>query len=141
MQGMHHPEVFGAVACHSGDSYFEYCYMNDISKLHANLAGYGGWEKLRDTLETVKPKSTQFYQTMGTLAYGMAYAPNPDAPDGFDMPIDLETGALREDVWARWLENDPLRKLDQPQYAAALGQLKARESAAGASEKCQYSGL
>src|SRR5882762_4980553 len=26
VQGMRHPEVFGAVACHSGDMYFEYCY-------------------------------------------------------------------------------------------------------------------
>ncbi len=124
VQAMHHPEMFGAVACHSGDMYFEFCYLNDLARLHANLAGFGGWEKLRDTLETIRPKGDRFMQTVSTLAYGMAYASNPDAPDGFDMPIDLETGALNEAVWARWLEHDPLRKLDQPQYREALRRLK-----------------
>lgn len=124
IQAMHHPEVFGAAACHSGDMYFEFCYLGDIAGLHANLASYGGWEQLRDGLEDIRPKSTKFYQTVGTLAYGMAYAPNPEAPDGFDMPIDLTTGALDEAVWARWLEHDPLRKLDKPAYADALRKLK-----------------
>lgn len=124
VQAMHHPEVFSAFACHSGDVYFEFCYMGDIAGLHVNLISYGGWDKLRDTVEEIRPKNTKFYQTMGTLVYGMAYAPNPDAPDGFDMPIDLNTGALDEVVWARWLAHDPLRKLDQPQYADALRQMK-----------------
>jgi enterochelin esterase-like enzyme len=124
VQGMHHPEVFGAVACHSGDMYFEFCYLGDIASLHANLTSYGGWEKLRDTLAKIRPKDTRFYKTVGTLAYGMAYAPNPAAPDGFDMPIDLTTGALNEAVWARWLAHDPVRKLDNPAYAEALRQLK-----------------
>ncbi len=124
VQAMHHPEVFGAAACHSGDMYFEFCYLGDIAKLHANLASYGGWDKLRDTLETIRPKNTKFYQTVGTLAYSMAYAPNPDAPEGFDMPIDMETGALDEATWARWLAHDPVRKIDRPEYADALRRLK-----------------
>ncbi len=124
VQGMHHPEVFGAVACHSGDMYFEFCYMGDIAKLGANLASYGGWPKLRDEVNSIRPKDTKFYQTMGTLCYGMAYAPNPQAPDGFDLPIDAETGALNADVWARWLVHDPLRKLEAPQHADALRSLK-----------------
>ena len=53
------------------------------------------------------------------LCYGAAYAPNPEAPRGFDMPIDMETGALREDVWARWLEWDPVRMIDRPEYLEA----------------------
>ncbi len=124
VQGMHHPEVFGAVACHSGDMYFEFSYIADLARLHANLASLGGWETLRDTLETIRPKNTKLFETVSTLAYGMAYAPNPDAPDGFDFPIDRETGALREDVWARWLAHDPVRKLDEARYAEALRSLK-----------------
>lgn len=124
VQAMHHPEVFGAMACHSGDMYFEFSYMDDIAKLHAHLASYGGWETLRDTLESIRPKDTRFMRTVSTLAYGMAYAPDPDAPDGFQMPIDLETGALREDVWARWLAHDPVRMIDQPGMADALRSYK-----------------
>jgi len=124
VQAMHHPEVFGAVACHSGDMYFEFCYLGDIARLHANLASYGGWAELKQKLAGIRPKNSRFYQTVGTLCYGMAYAPNPSAPDGFDLPIDLETGALREDVWVRWLAHDPLRKLDQPAWADALRSMK-----------------
>ena len=124
VQAMHHPEMFGAVACHSGDMYFEFCYLGDIAALHANLASYGGWEQVRARLEEIRPKNAKFYQTVGALAYSMAYAPNPDAPDGFDMPIDLSTGALDEAVWARWLAHDPVRKIDQPGCADALRQLK-----------------
>lgn len=124
VQGMHHPEVFSAAACHSGDMYFEFSYLGDIAKLHTNLQSYGGWPKLRDEVLTIRPKNTKFYATMGTLCYGMAYAPNPDAPDGFDMPVDPTTGALNEQVWQRWLSHDPVRKLDQPENVAALKQLK-----------------
>ena len=124
VQAMHHPEVFGAMACHSGDMYFEFCYMNDLAKLQPNLASYGGWTALRDTLESIRPKDNRFFQTVSTLAYGMAYAPDTDAPDGFQMPVDLETGALREDVWARWLAHDPVRMVAQPGIADALRSLK-----------------
>jgi S-formylglutathione hydrolase FrmB len=124
VQGMHHPEVFGAVACHSGDMYFEFCYMGDLAKLHANLASYGGWPKLRDELHAIRPKDTKFFQTLATLCYGMAYAPNPEAPDGFELPIDVGSGALNEAAWARWLSHDPVRKLDDPRYVEALRSLK-----------------
>ncbi len=135
VQAMHHPEVFGAAACHSGDMYFEFCYMGDIAKLHANLASYGGWEKLRDDLLTIRPKDTRFYQTMGTLCYGMAYAPDPDAADGFALPIDPDTGALDEAVWERWLAHDPVRKLDSAECRAALDSLKLLFIDAGARDE------
>ncbi|GAB4570282.1 MAG: alpha/beta hydrolase-fold protein [Anaerolineae bacterium] len=124
VQAMHHPEVFGAAACHSGDMYFEFCYLGDIARLHANLASYGGWAKVRDDLLSIRPKNTKFYQTVGTICYGMAYAPEPDSPDGFAWPIDLETGALNTVVWERWLAHDPLRKLEESQYAEALRSLR-----------------
>lgn len=124
VQAMHHPEVFGAAACHSGDMYFEFCYLGDIASLHAHLASYGGWPQLRDDLLNIRPKNTKFYQTMGTLCYGMAYAPDPALPDGFAMPIEAETGALDETVWQRWLAHDPVRKIDKPEFQAALKSLK-----------------
>src|SRR5215467_7237082 len=32
VHGMMHSDVFGAVACHSGDMYFDYCYRGDIPR-------------------------------------------------------------------------------------------------------------
>ncbi len=73
----------------------------------------------------MKPKGHDpFFSVLGMLCYGAAYAPNPDAPRGFDLPIDSETGVLDEAVWARWLEWDPLRMIDRPEYLEAWRSMK-----------------
>ncbi len=125
VQAMRHPELFSAFASHSGDIYWEFGYMPDLAKLHANLMRFGGLEGFIQQIPTIKPKTHDpFFSVLGMLCYGAAYAPNPDAPRGFDMPIDMETGALREDVWRRWLEWDPLRLVDQPEYIDAMRRMK-----------------
>jgi enterochelin esterase family protein len=43
---------------------------------------------------------------------------------GFALPFDLDSGALREDVWRRWLAWDPVRMVEVPAYAAALRGLR-----------------
>jgi len=124
VQAMRHPELYGAFASHSGDIYFEFGYLPDMAKLHANLMRFGGLEGFIAAIPTYKPKDHMpFFSVLGMLCYGAAFAPNPDAPRGFDMPVDDETGALREDVWARWLAWDPVRMV--PRYADALRGLVA----------------
>ena len=124
VQAMRHPELFGSFASHSGDIYFEFGYLPDMAKLHANLMRFGGLEGYIAAIPTYKPKDHMpFFSVLGMLCYGAAFAPNPAAHRGFDMPIDDETGALREDVWARWLEWDPVRMIDQPEYIAAWRQM------------------
>jgi enterochelin esterase family protein len=120
VQGMRHPEIFGALASHSGDIYFEFGLLPDLAKLHANLLQLGGLEAFIEKIPTFKPKNhNPFFSVLGMLCYGAAYAPNPAAPRGFDFPVDLETGALREDVWGRWLAWDPVRMIDRPEYVEA----------------------
>jgi enterochelin esterase family protein len=124
VQSMRHPEVFSAVASHSGDIYFEFGLLPDLAKLHANLLKFDGLEGFIEQIPTIKPKTHDpFFSVLGMLCYGAAYAPNPQAPRGFDMPIDMETGALREDVWQRWLAWDPVRMIDQPEHIAAWRQM------------------
>ncbi len=125
VQAMRHPELFSAMASHSGDIYFEFGYMPDLAKLHANLQRFGGLEGFIQQIPTIKPRTHDpFFSVLGMLCYGAAYAPNPAAHQGFDMPIDMETGVLREDVWQRWLDWDPVRMVDRPEYAEALRQMK-----------------
>ena len=33
-------------------------------------------------------------------------------PQGYSLPIDLDTAVVDEDIWSRWLENDPVTKVD-----------------------------
>lgn len=124
VQSMRHPEVFSAMASHSGDIYFEFGLLPDLAKMHANLLRFNGLEGFIEQIPTIKPKSHDpFFSLLGMLCYGAAYAPNPAAHRGFDMPVDLETGALVEDVWQRWLAWDPVRMIDQPEHIAAWRQL------------------
>jgi enterochelin esterase family protein len=46
---------------------------------------------------------------INVIAMSACYSPNPASPWGFDLPFDVETGERRPDVWARWLEFDPVR--------------------------------
>ncbi len=119
---MRHPDVFGLMACHSGDMYFEYCYKPDLIGYVKAIGRYGGLDGfLRDML-TLRPRNKDWQDVLNIVAMASCYSPNPQAPHGFDVPVDPETGELREDVWARWLEWDPVYLVDR--YADALKRLK-----------------
>ena len=47
------------------------------------------------------------------IGMSACYSPNAESPWGFDLPFDLETGEMREDVWQRWLEHDPVRLVEK----------------------------
>jgi S-formylglutathione hydrolase FrmB len=107
------PEAFAHVACHSGDAYFEYCYLADVPKAAAALLGTGGdaaaWlEDVRRRGRETKLGSSD-HPVLNLLAMAAHYGPDPGAPLGFALPFELPTGRLREDVWARWLAHDPVR--------------------------------
>jgi enterochelin esterase family protein len=121
---MTRPGMFNAVADHSGDAYFEFMAIPQIAQLHMNLAHYGGLDGLMENTKLNTAKSQAFYDTISILTVAATYAPNPDAPHGFDLPIDLETGALRDDVWQRCLAFDPVRLVTNPNHAAALRNVK-----------------
>ncbi len=119
---MRHPDVFGLMASHSGDMYFELCYKPDFIAYLRAIKKYGGLDKFWETFPTIRPKDRDFGATLNTIAMAACYSPNPNAPHGFDLPFEEETGELREDVWTRWLEWDPVYRVDQ--YADALRSLR-----------------
>ena len=110
---MRHPETFGIMASHSGDTYFELCYKSDFAGALRGLKKYGGLDKFWDGIPTIRPRDKDFSATLNTIAMAACYSPNPDAPHGFDLPFDGETGELRDDVWSRWLEWDPVMLIDK----------------------------
>ena len=107
--GMRHPDVFHALACHSGDMYFEYCYLPDFPKALDTLRKYGGaagfvkaWEKMD------KRNRGDLHPTINTLAMAACYSPRGRA---VELPFDLKTGELRASVWRRWKTWDPIEML------------------------------
>jgi enterochelin esterase family protein len=122
VHGMKHADQFAAVACHSGDMGFDYCYRGDVPRFCTLLQGAGGLERWFEAFTKKVQKSKDDFLALNILAMAAAYSPNPKSPPfGIDLPCDLETGEFRDDVWARWLELDPLHLVET--HADALRSL------------------
>jgi len=106
---MEYPGRFAAAASQSGDAYFQYCYLPDFAKTQRALERHGGLAGFIAAFDAEKKKSNGSIEAMNTIGMAAAYSPRPDAREPFDidLPFDLQTGLLREDVWARWLRFDP----------------------------------
>jgi enterochelin esterase family protein len=109
--GMRHPKVFQALACHSGDMYFEYCYQPDFPKAVDILRKHGGvrrflkaWEKM------TKRMAGNLHAAVNTIAMAACYSPRGRS---FDLPFDEKTGEIRPAVWKRWKALDPIEMLDR----------------------------
>jgi len=66
-------------------------------------------------------------------AYATAYSPDPAHPGGVLLPFEIATGKLVDDVWARWLEQDPVRMV--PRHAGALRTMRRIYLDAGRSDE------
>jgi len=133
IHGMRHASTWGAVADHSGDSYFEVVYGHDWPNTLNELAKYrpkpfkGGrydvskMEKRADRgmddgrvrrfLDAVWKKSklsgAELHAIMN-LCMAATYDPDPRAPNGFRLPFNLETAELLPARWRAWQKHDPV---------------------------------
>jgi S-formylglutathione hydrolase FrmB len=121
VMAMRHARLFGLVCSTAGDCYFEFVYFPGIAEGFHSIKGNprGLVEKFWD--ETQR-KSKHDFAALNTIGMSACYSPNPESEMGFDLPFDLETGEIREDVWARWLEHDPVRMVEK--YVENLKSLK-----------------
>lgn len=110
--GMKRADLFAAVACHSGDLYFEYCYRPDLPVALSTLQAAGGAQAFLERFERATQKGKQEFATYNILGMAAAYSPDPNAELGVALPFDLASGEFRPEVWERWLAHDPLRLLD-----------------------------
>lgn len=122
MHAMARPEVFGAVACHSGDMAFEYCYAADFPKLLRQLDQHGGVRGFVRAFESAPRKTHDLIGAMNVLAMAACYSPHRRRPLRIALPFEVRTGAYDQTVWRRWLRHDPLRLV--PARAAALRRLR-----------------
>lgn len=116
------PDLFGAVASHAGDAYYELLYIPEFARAARALRAYDGsldmwWADFRARTPFSKPADFTLLMMLGVSACFSA------ADDGTPLlPFDTTTGRLVEDVWQRWLAWDPLRMV--PQHAEALRGLR-----------------
>jgi S-formylglutathione hydrolase FrmB len=118
------PDLFGGLATHAGDALFELCYLPEFGPAARTLRDeYDGsyerfWEDFRS--RPAFSKSSDF-PLVNEWAMASCYSANEDG--SIDLPFDVETGMLRDDVWQRWLAWDPVRMA--PRHPAALRSMRA----------------
>jgi len=124
VHGLRHPDVFGALADHSGDSAFEYCYLPDFPAVVRAVSKYGGLLKWWAAFNKAPKKTYDWLKVLNIIAMAAAYSPNPKKPLRVDLPFDLATGEIDDRVWQRWLAWDPVRMVRTARYAKAAKKLR-----------------
>jgi S-formylglutathione hydrolase FrmB len=117
------PDLFGALATHAGDALYELCYVKDFGPTARHLREYDGdimawWADFSARPSFSKEGDGVLLTLLGCSA---AFSPAPDGTP--ELPCDPRTGAVRPEVWTRWLDWDPVRMA--PHYADALRSLRA----------------
>ncbi len=123
MHGMRRPDIWSALACHSGDMAFELCYLADMAKVLNELAKHErSIEKFMNHFEaSVKPTEAE-HAVINMLAMAASYDPDPGSYLGIRLPFDLYTGELIAERWQNWLAWDPSLLADR--HADNLRRLK-----------------
>jgi enterochelin esterase-like enzyme len=133
IHGMKYSKYWGAIANHSGDAYFDFVYKAEWPQALTQLAKYrnppkkaGAYSRpkrlsklspgfddgrirrfLDDIAQRKNPAGSEI-MTLMMVAMAATYDPSPSAPNGFKIPLDLETGEFIESRWRRWLAHDPI---------------------------------
>ena len=123
MHGMRRPDVWSALACHSGDMAFELCYLQDTAKVLNELAKHDrSIEKFMQHFEQSQKPNDDEKAVIMMLAMAASYDPDPSVYLGIRLPFDLYTGELIPERWNNWLAWDPALLAEK--HAGNLRRLK-----------------
>ena len=117
--GMRHPDVFGLMVTHSGDSAFEYCYMKDFPDFVVQIQKYGKGHNavkkfINSEINIKQPKPREFHNILNLIGMSSCYSPNPKRKEyNFDLPFDIYTAELIPEIWNKWLKYDPVRLVNK----------------------------
>jgi enterochelin esterase family protein len=124
--GMRRPDVFCALADHSGDACFELCYIPDFPAAldaYREAGGPAAW--LEGFWADPSHRRSKHMKPLNIIGMAAHYSPDPAAPAEharIAWPFDLETGELRWSVWERWRAYDPVNMVDT--HVAQLRKLR-----------------
>jgi S-formylglutathione hydrolase FrmB len=117
------PDVFGGLATHAGDSLYEFCYIPEFAQSVRFLRSYEGdifrwWADFRSRVPFTKQEDETLLMLLGVTA---CFSARDDGTP--ELPFDPHTGVLRDELWQRWLDWDPVRMA--PKHTDALRSLTA----------------
>ena len=143
VHGMLYANHWGAVADHSGDAYFDFVYGSDWPNTLDALAKFAKPKRKEGAIDVVARvkgmaegeddgRVARFLKALHTkkklgptdghavmmLCMAASYDPDLEAPNGFRLPYNLETGERIEARWKAWLAHDPIHMVKR--HAKAL---------------------
>jgi len=118
------PDVFGALASHAGDALFEVAYLPEFPVFVRAIRDHfdGSMDVFLEALAAADHFDMERFRAIEFYGYAAAYSPDPRTPGRALLPVDLASGRLIDDVWAQWLEKDPVRMA--PARADALRSMR-----------------
>jgi len=130
------PDVFGALASHAGDALFEASNLMSFPAVARKLRDEfdGSYEVFFERLAAADHVDFEtFGSPLEMYGYAAAYSPDPSNPGKALLPFDVATGRLHDDIWAMWLDKDPVRMA--PVHADALRSMRRIYLDAGRSDE------
>jgi hypothetical protein len=149
LHGMKYPKYWGAIADHSGDSYFDFVYwhdrpnnLNELQKYRRPRRKAGRYDALsasrrrglaegkddgrisrflKKVFKSEKLSNSEAHCIMN-LCMAATYDPDPRAPNGFRVPFNLESGEPIPERWRQWRRHDPINLVQR--YRANLKSLR-----------------
>ncbi len=76
------------------------------------------WENIKNGRYSISEVSTDRWDPVDY------YDPDPKAPLGFHLPMDLTTGEVDEKAWKRWLRHDPIHLVEKKAVQENLRSMK-----------------
>lgn len=108
------PELFAAVGSHAGDGLFEVSIRPTFTSVAITLDREGGLAAFLERFERTGPRGGGDFEAIAMLATAAAYAPQPDAPfPHVALPFEPRTGLPIEASWQRFLDHDPVVRLER----------------------------
>lgn len=133
IHGMKYPRYWAAIASHAGDCGFDVIHRGDWAGALDVLARYrrggrarivadlgkrdqadmqgcddGRIRKFLDAMAATETPTGSQIMCLMMLGLAATYDPDPAAPNGFRVPVDLDSGQLIPERWRRWLRHDPV---------------------------------
>lgn len=128
IMGMRHADQFSMICSIAGDCYFEYCLPQDFAKAFRIIKGDP--KAFMEKIWSTEKHGRDAHAAINTIGMSACYSPNGA---DYDLPFDMETGEMRQDVWERWLGHDPVRLVAK--HAKDLKSLKLLFLDAGKSDE------
>ncbi|HEU4488517.1 MAG TPA: alpha/beta hydrolase-fold protein [Actinomycetota bacterium] len=129
------PDVFSGLVSHAGDALFEACYLPEFPLTTRVLRDRfeSSYELFWKHFRSASSLESSLMGPLNTYAMAACYSPDEDRPGEVVLPFEIDSGKLVDEVWARWLEWDPVRMA--PQRHDALRSLRHVYLDAGRSDE------